>query len=61
MKIQLALIALLIVSFLAVADADTAGFDEKASEDQPNFKPTVTQDTVGGKNVKIVEFKCKLK
>lgn len=60
MKIQLALIALLIVSFLAVADADTAGFDEKAPEDQPNL-PTVTQDTVGGKNVEIVEFKCKLK
>jgi hypothetical protein len=61
MKIQLALIALLIVSFLAVADADTTRFDEKAPEEQPNFKPTVTQDTVNGKNVEIVEFKCKLK
>ncbi|MFN3653716.1 MAG: hypothetical protein ACK4TO_00110 [Candidatus Nitrosotenuis sp.] len=61
MKIQLALIALLIVSFSAVADADTARFDEKAPEDQPNFKPTVTQNTVGEKIVEIVEFKCKLK
>ncbi|HXG74461.1 MAG TPA: hypothetical protein VNK44_06565 [Candidatus Nitrosotenuis sp.] len=61
MKIQLVLIALLIVSFLAVVDADTSGPDEKAPQDKPNFKPTVTQDTSGEKNVEIVEFKCKLK
>ncbi|MEM2785736.1 MAG: hypothetical protein QXW37_02555 [Candidatus Nitrosotenuis sp.] len=59
MKIQLTLIALLIVSFFAAADADAVEF-EKAPEDQPNFKPTVTPN-IDEKNVEIVEFKCKFK
>ncbi|MEW6044361.1 MAG: hypothetical protein AB1608_08865 [Thermoproteota archaeon] len=61
MKIQLMLMALLVVSFLAVADAQSAGSDEMDPQDQPNFEPKVTQDIIDGKNVEIVEFKCKLK
>lgn len=61
MKIQLMLMALLIVSFLAVADAQSAGSDEIGPQDQPNFEPQITQDTSDGKNIEVVEFKCKLK
>ncbi|MEO9310336.1 MAG: hypothetical protein ABI337_08615 [Nitrososphaera sp.] len=61
MKTQIALMALLIVSFLAVANADYTGSEGNAPEDQPNFKPKVTQDTADEKNVEIIEFKCKFK
>jgi hypothetical protein len=61
MKIHLMLMALLVVSFLTVADAELAGSDENEPQDQPNFKPKVTKETINGKNVEIVEFKCKLK
>ncbi len=62
MKVQLALTALLIVSFLAVAEADSVGSEEDlATQDQPNFKPKISKAVLDGKNVEIVEFNCKLK
>lgn len=61
MKTQLILMALLTVSFLAAAEADSAGSEEDlAPQDQPNFEPKIAKMVLDGKNVETVEFNCKL-
>ena len=59
MKFAILILAIFLVSIVTVAYVH-AELGKILPKDQPNFKPTITNGTFNGKDVKIIKFKSRI-
>lgn len=60
MKAYVILTIMLVMTIFTVVDVSAETGSKVQPKDQPNFHPKITKEKIDGKDLKIVEFQCKL-